>query len=95
MLILSIMPTEFQEKVYREVSKIPRGEIRSYKEIADILKTSPRAVGQALKKNPYDPKVPCHRVISSDGSIGGFNGKISGKEIEKKKKMLRSEGVEI
>ncbi|MCF7910202.1 MGMT family protein [Candidatus Pacearchaeota archaeon] len=97
--------TPFQKKVYKEVSKIPRSQTRSYKQIANTLKTSPRAVGQALKKNPFYfgslyPKnslVPCHRVIKSDGLIGGFKGKTSlkSKEVQRKIKLLREEGVEI
>lgn len=89
--------TLFQKQVYKEVAKIPKGKTCSYKQIADKLKTSPRAVGQALKKNPFAPKIPCHRVIKSDGSIGGFNGSSNpeSKEISKKRKLLREEGVEI
>jgi methylated-DNA-[protein]-cysteine S-methyltransferase len=60
------MPTQFQERVYSIVRKIPKGETMSYGEIADILHSSPRAVGQALKRNPYAPIVPCHRVIHAD-----------------------------
>ena len=84
------MPTEFEEKVYAITKKIPRGKTMTYGEIAKILKSSPRAVGQALKKNPYAPIVPCHRVIKSDGTLGGFNGKMNSK---KKIKLLREEGV--
>lgn len=84
------MPTEFEEKVYAITKKIPRGKTMTYGEIAKILKSSPRAVGQALKKNPYAPIVPCHRVIKSDGTLGGFNGKMNSK---KKIRLLKSEGV--
>ena len=64
----------FKEKVLEIVSKIPKGETRTYKEIA-IQAGSPnafRAVGNILKKN-YDPKIPCHRVMRSDGAAGGYN----------------------
>ena len=56
-----------------------------------------RAVGQAMRCNPYAPKVPCHRVVASDGSVGGFSGKWepSSKEIKRKIRMLKNEGVEI
>jgi len=64
----------------------------TYGEIATILKSSPRAVGQALKKNPYAPIVPCHRVIHTDGRIGGYNGI---KDSKKKIRMLKSEGIRI
>ncbi|HIH32017.1 TPA: MGMT family protein [Candidatus Woesearchaeota archaeon] len=84
--------TEFSEKVYAICSKIPKGKVMTYGQIAKILKSSPRAVGQALKHNPYAPKIPCHRVIKSDGTLGGFNGKMHSM---KKIKLLRSEGVEV
>jgi len=63
----------FQEKVYRVVKKIPRGKVLSYKEVAKRAgkPKAYRAVGNILNKN-MDPKVPCHRVIRSDGKIGGF-----------------------
>ncbi len=66
--------SEFSKRVYDAVSKIPRGQVRTYKEIAREAGSpqSYRAVGNALNKNPYMGKVPCHRVIRSDGSIGGF-----------------------
>ena len=66
--------TEFQKKVYYVVAKIPSGQTMTYKEVAIAIGNpkSYRAVGNALNKNPYVPEVPCHRVIKSDGSIGGF-----------------------
>lgn len=70
--------TEFQEKVYEIVKKIPKGKITTYKAIALKLNSSPRAVGQALKRNPYAPRVPCHRVIMSNGER--FRGR--GKKID-------------
>jgi O-6-methylguanine DNA methyltransferase len=81
--------TEFQERVYKEVKKIKKGQVKSYKEIAEKLKTSPRAVGQALKRN-QDRKVPCHSVIKADGSLGGYN-----RGIKKKIKLLKAEGVKV
>ena len=69
----------FSEKVYSLCRKIPLGKVTTYKEIATALNTEAyRAVGQALKCNPYAPQVPCHRVVSSNGSLGGFKGKRSG-----------------
>ena len=64
----------FQEKVYSVVRKIPRGSVLTYKQVA-ALAGSPRAaraIGNILNKN-YDPKIPCHRVIRSDGKVGGYN----------------------
>jgi len=82
------MPTKFQQRVYALVKKIPRGKTTTYKAIAKKLKTSPRAVGQALNKN-YNPKIPCHRVIKSDNTPGGYNRGIKKKiELLKKEKAI-------
>lgn len=68
--------TEFQKAVYRAVMTIPPGETRSYAWVAGKIgrPRSARAVGNALNRNPYAPYVPCHRVIASDGSLGGYSG---------------------
>jgi methylated-DNA-[protein]-cysteine S-methyltransferase len=87
--------TNFQKKVYELTKKVPRGKVTTYSAIANKLKSSPRAVGQALRVNPFAPVVPCHRVIKSDGNIGGFSGEVKGKPIQKKIAMLRKEGVKI
>jgi methylated-DNA-[protein]-cysteine S-methyltransferase len=87
------MITDFQKKVYALTKKVPRGKVTSYSAIAKKLNSSPRAVGQALRVNPFAPIVPCHRVIKSDGSIGGFSGEITGKPIQRKIAMLKKEGV--
>jgi methylated-DNA-[protein]-cysteine S-methyltransferase len=87
--------TDFQKKVYALTKKVPRGKVTTYSAIAKKLKSSPRAVGQALRVNPFAPVVPCHRVIKSDGTIGGFSGETTGKLIQKKIALLRKEGVEI
>jgi methylated-DNA-[protein]-cysteine S-methyltransferase len=86
------MTTPFQEKVYAICRKIPKGKTMTYGEIAKILHSSPRAVGQALKRNPYAPIVPCHRVIHTDGRIGGYNGI---RDSKKKIKLLKREGIRI
>ena len=67
-------PTEFEQQVYDAVRKIPAGETRSYAWVARAIgrPKAARAVGNALHKNPFAPEVPCHRVIRSDGTIGGF-----------------------
>ena len=68
------MSLSFQKKVYNVVKKIPRGSVLTYKKVA-MLAGNPkayRAVGKALNKN-YDPAIPCHRVIRSDGKPGGYN----------------------
>jgi methylated-DNA-[protein]-cysteine S-methyltransferase len=85
----------FNEKCYEVLKKVPRGKVTTYKEIAKALKSKAyRAVGNAMNKNPEGfcsgGKVPCHRVVNSDGEIGGFaHG--SKKKIE----ILRKEGVEV
>ncbi|KAI8923032.1 6-O-methylguanine DNA methyltransferase [Entophlyctis helioformis] len=66
--------TAFQTRVYALCSQIPEGHFATYKDISDALQSSPRAVGQALKRNPFAPVVPCHRVLASDYYIGGFFG---------------------
>ena len=66
--------TEFQQKVYNFVRTIPKGRTATYKEVAIAIghPKAFRAVGNALNKNPFAPVVPCHRVIRSNGEIGGF-----------------------
>ena len=84
--------TEFQRKVYLALLEVPRGETISYGELAKRIGCkSAQAVGQALKKNPFAPDVPCHRVIAKDGSIGGFHGQRDGEMIEKKRRLLMEE----
>jgi len=86
----------FDEKVWKLMERIPKGRVTTYGEIAKKLDTKAyRAVGNACRKNPYAPRVPCHRVVRSDGTIGGFGGKTSGKSVEEKTRMLRNENVEV
>ena len=71
--------TDFQEKVYAAVKRIQQVKVTTYKLLAkEIRCKSSQAVGQALKRNPFAPMVPCHRVIRSDLSIGGFAGQTHG-----------------
>lgn len=81
--------TSFQEKVYKVVKEIPKGKIMTYKEVAEVIGRSGafRAVGNALNKN-QDIHVPCHRVVKSDGSVGGYRG-----GTKKKLSLLKREGV--
>jgi len=86
--------TPFQQRVYDAVSLIPVGQVATYRGVADQIGCgSPRAVGQALKRNPFAPKVPCHRVISADLTLGGFQGDIEGPAVRRKVRLLESEGV--
>ena len=88
--------TKFQWKVLNVTAKIPIGETKSYKWVAEQVGSpkAVRAVGQALKRNPYPVIIPCHRVICSDGKIGGYTWK--GKQNPKRKiSLLKKEGVKI
>ena len=69
--------TDFQIMVWNEIKKIPKGKVRTYKEIALAISRpkSSRAVANACGKNPFPIKIPCHRVIGSNGYIGGYSGK--------------------
>ena len=86
------MATIFQKAVWEATRQVPKGRVTTYATIAKLIgrPKAVRAVGNALNKNPYAPKVPCHRVIKSDGGLGGF---ASG--LNKKKRMLEREGVKI
>jgi O-6-methylguanine DNA methyltransferase len=87
---------EFYKRVWKTMRKIPKGKVTTYGELAKALNTRAyRAVGGACRHNPYAPEVPCHRVVAAGGHIGGFGGKISGKNIEKKIVLLRKEGVRV
>jgi len=87
---------KFADWVYEITRNIPAGRVTTYKIIAQKLRSKAyRAVGQALRNNPYAPQVPCHRVIKSNGMIGGFMGEIEGESIKRKIKLLKSEGVKI
>jgi len=84
--------SEFQTRVLELVSKIPKGKVTTYKEVARALGSprSCRAVGNALARNPHPLEIPCHRVVRSDGKIGGYRfGR------RRKAKLLVDEGVEI
>ena len=89
------MPTIFEQKVYDLTAKIPKGKVTTYGIIARKLYSSPRAVGQALRKNPFWPDIPCHRVVKSDGSVGGFGGTVKGKKVKEKIDILAKEGMLI
>lgn len=86
--------TPFQQRVYQAAMQIPRGRVTTYRWLGLAIDCrSPRAIGQALKRNPFAPRVPCHRIVASDLSIGGFFGQTSGPGIDKKRQLLGEEGV--
>lgn len=74
--------TDFEWKVLKATMTIPIGETRSYKWVAERIGSpaAVRAVGQALRKNPYPLLIPCHRVVKSDGTLGGYAGKFDGRK---------------
>ena len=94
LLIMTLKGTKFQIKVWKYLITIPKGQIRTYLDIAKAIKKpkAVRAVANAVGKNPYAPKVPCHRVIRSDGGLGGYSGPGG---IKTKKKLLKKEGIFI
>ena len=89
---MNLKGTKFQLKVWAYLKKIPRGSVKTYSQVAKGIgkPLAVRAVANAIGKNPYAPKIPCHRVIRSDGSLGGYSGKGGTKT---KKLMLKREGI--
>jgi methylated-DNA-[protein]-cysteine S-methyltransferase len=86
--------TPFQQRVLRAVSRVPRGKVATYAEIARRIDrpNAARAVGQALRRNPIPIVIPCHRVLASDGGLGGYTGRGG---VRTKKQLLALEGVEL
>lgn len=86
--------TPFQREVWRALLTIPEGEVRTYAQLAVQIgrPNAARAVANACAKNPYAPEVPCHRVVRSDGGLGGYSGEGG---VEAKRALLLSEGVVI
>ena len=84
--------TPFQSECYKALEQVPPGKVISYAGLAEMIgrPKAHRAVGSAMNKNPFAPKVPCHRVVKSNGEIGGFAD-----DINVKIKRLHKEGVEV
>ena len=91
---MNLKGTKFQLKVWNYLKKIPRGKVKSYLEVAKGIGKPKafRAVANAVGKNPYPPLIPCHRVIRSDGSLGGYSGKGG---IKEKRRLLLKEKVKL
>ena len=91
---MKLVGTEFQLKVWAYLSKIPRGRVKTYSQVAKAIgkPLAVRAVANAIGKNPYAPKIPCHRVIRSDGSLGGYSGKGG---VKTKRFLLQKEGITL
>jgi methylated-DNA-[protein]-cysteine S-methyltransferase len=86
--------TPYRQRVYDACSQIPMGKVSTYKLLAEEIDChSSQAVGQALRHNPFAPRVPCHRVVSSNLKLHGFSGKTDGASLNRKRKMLEEEGV--
>ena len=92
--VMILKGTKFQLKVWKYLKTIRKGKVKTYKQVAIGIKSpkSARAVANACAKNPYAPKIPCHRVIRTDGALGGYSGRGG---IRQKLKLLRSEKVVI
>ena len=81
----------FDQRCYELLLQIPKGKVTTYREIAHALGTKAyRAVGQAMNRNPNLVRVPCHRVVKSNGEVGGYAGGLS-----RKIELLRQEGVDV
>ena len=89
---MKLKGTKFQISVWDYLKKIPCGSVKTYSQVAKGIgkPLAVRAVANAIGKNPYAPKIPCHRVIRSDGSLGGYSGKGG---IKTKKLLLKREGI--
>lgn len=84
--------TTFQIKVWNAIAKIPKGKVRTYKQLAKLIgkPKAARAVANACGQNPHPITIPCHRVIRSNGELGGYSGKGG---TQQKKELLKKEGV--
>ena len=91
---IKLSGTAFQQKVWNAILKIPKGKVKTYKELAILIgkPKASRAVANACSKNPFPIKIPCHRVIRSDGKLGGYSGKGG---IKTKRKLLNNEDIII
>jgi len=91
---MNLKGTKFQVKVWAYLKKLPRGSVKTYSQVAKGIGKphAARAVANAIGKNPFAPKIPCHRVIRSDGSLGGYSGKGG---IKTKKLLLKREGITL
>ncbi len=87
---------EFQSRVLELTSRIPKGKVTTYREIARAMgkPRAYRAVANALRHNPYPIKIPCHRVVRSNGEVGGLGGSVT-RGTRKKARMIAAEGVKI
>lgn len=97
-LILSSALSPYRQRVLLALCQVPHGQHTTYAALSAFLNSSPRAVGNAMRRNPFAPTVPCHRVLAADGGIGGFGGEwrrdgTEGEGARRKRALLRGEGV--
>jgi len=89
--------TPFEKKVWSLLCQIPRGRFSTYGVMSARLGSSPRAIGNAMRRNPFAPEVPCHRCVATGGKLGGFKGQWpkdgEGITLDEKRALLRKEGV--
>ncbi len=87
-------PTTFEQKVYDALHLIPKGKVTTYRALGEYISCrSAQAIGQALRRNPMASGAPCHRVVKTDRTIGGFSGQSDGEPVMRKKRLLESEGI--
>ena len=91
---MKLAGTKFQLKVWAYLRKIPRGSVKTYSQVSKSIgkPLAVRAVANAIGKNPYPLKIPCHRVIRSDGSPGGYSAKGG---VKTKRFLLKKEGIKL
>lgn len=91
--------TPFQKRVLSLLCQVPRGRVTTYGLMSKHLGSSPRAIGNAMRRNPFAPEVPCHRVVATGGALGGFKGQWpkdgEGITLDEKRVLLRGEGIKF
>ena len=90
-----MVKTDFAERVWAVVQRVPAGRVITYGEVARRAGGSARAVGQVMRRNTDAPRLPCHRVVGANGWIGGYCGETGGATLARKIALLRSEGVPL
>ena len=83
------------ESILKLLNKIPRGKVTTYGELARAAKSSPRVIGQVMRNNKHPEMYPCYKVVRSDGTLGGYDGCLKGKMIDKKILLLKKDGIKV